>query len=237
MARQATTDRPLLPLRTFRSRNVTVANLVQVLAIAAMFGFQILTALYLQNVLGYGPLATGLALLPAAVLIGGVSLGLSARLNARFGERATLLAGLTLLTAALALLARLPVHADYALHLLPTMLLAGGGGLVLSGLTVLGMSGAGPEDAGAASGLFNTTQQVGAALGVAVLSSLATARADRLTADGHARAEALTAGFHLAFGTGAGLLAAALVVSAVLLRRPAPRSAAAGAPSSETPRP
>ncbi|WP_405011345.1 DHA2 family efflux MFS transporter permease subunit [Kitasatospora sp. NBC_01539] len=237
VARQATTDRPLLPLRTFRSRNVTVANLVQVLAIAAMFGFQILTALYLQNVLGYGPLATGLALLPAAVLIGGVSLGLSARLNARFGERATLLAGLTLLTAALALLARLPVHADYALHLLPTMLLAGGGGLVLSGLTVLGMSGAGPEDAGAASGLFNTTQQVGAALGVAVLSSLATARADRLTADGHARAEALTAGFHLAFGTGAGLLAAALVVSAVLLRRPAPRSAAAGAPSSETPRP
>ncbi|MFG3054407.1 DHA2 family efflux MFS transporter permease subunit [Kitasatospora sp. NPDC048239] len=216
--RQARAAHPLLPLRMFRSRNVSGANAVQVLAISGMFGFQILVALYLQNVLGYGAAATGLALLPAAVAIGGVSLLLSARLNARFGERNVLLAGLALLVAALGLLARLPADADYVVHLLPTMLLIGGGGLVLSGLTSLGMSGADAADAGTASGLFNTTQQVGAALGVAVLTTLAGARTASLTAAGHSSAEALTGGFRLAFAVAAALLALALVLAAVVLK-------------------
>ncbi|MFD9592325.1 DHA2 family efflux MFS transporter permease subunit [Kitasatospora sp. NPDC059973] len=218
LLRQARAAQPLLPLRMLRSRTVAGANVVQVLAISGMFGFQILLALYLQNVLGYGAAATGLAMLPAAVSIGAVSLFLSARLNARFGERNVLMAGLALLVAALGLLVRLPADADYAVHLLPTMLLIGGGGLVLSGLTALGMSGAGAADAGTASGLFNTTQQVGAALGVAVLTTLAAARTGTLSGAGHSAAEALTGGFRLAFAVAAGLLALALLVTAVVLK-------------------
>jgi EmrB/QacA subfamily drug resistance transporter len=144
--RQAKAADPLLPLRMFRSRNVSGANLIQILMVSALFGFQILIALYLQNVLGYGAAGTGLAMLPAAVMIGTLSLGFSARLNARFGERNVLLAGLALLVAALALLTRLPVHADYVVHLLPTMLLAGGFGLAISALTALGMSDADARD-------------------------------------------------------------------------------------------
>ncbi|KOV11519.1 DSBA oxidoreductase [Streptomyces sp. XY431] len=218
LVRQALAATPLLPLRMFRSRAVSTANAVQVLVIAGMFGFQVLVALYLQNVRGYGAAATGLAMLPAAVAIGAVSLLLSARLSARFGERAVLLAGLGLLVAALGLLTRLPADAGYLVDLLPTMLLVGGGGLVLSGLAALGMSGAGEEDAGTASGLFNTTQQVGAALGVAVLSTLATSRGDALAAAGRPEAEALTGGFRLAFTVAAGLLALAFAVTALLPR-------------------
>jgi EmrB/QacA subfamily drug resistance transporter len=225
VARQAAAARPLLPLRIFRSRNVSAANLVQVLAISAMFGFQILIALYLERVLGYGAARTGLAMLPAAVMIGVVSLGWSARLNARFGERRMLVTGLGLLAVALGLLTRLPAGGrpalgPYVVYLLPTMLLAGGGGLVLPAMTGLGMSAARPSDAGVVSGLFNTTQQVGAALGVAVLSTLAAGRSRDLLVSGHPAASALTGGFHLAFGVGAGLLAAAFVVAVLILRPP-----------------
>ncbi|MFJ6771103.1 DHA2 family efflux MFS transporter permease subunit [Kitasatospora sp. NPDC091257] len=218
LLRQARAAQPLLPLRMFRSRDVSGANAVQVLTISGMFGFQIMVALYLQQVLGYGAAATGLAMLPAAAAIGAVSLLLSARLSARFGERAVLLAGLAMLLAALGLLVRLPADADYVVHLLPTMLLIAGGGLVLSTLAVLGMSGAGPQDAGTASGLFNTTQQVGGALGVAVLGTLASGRTAALTAAGHPAADALAGGFRLAFAVAAGLLAVALLLAATVLR-------------------
>lgn len=223
--RRATT--PLLPLRMFRSRNVSGANVVQILLVSALFGFQVLIALYLQNVLGYGPAATGLAMLPAALAIGAVSLGLAAPLIARLGERTVLLTGLALLVAALGLLTRLPVDASYAVHLLPTMLLAGGFGLAISALTGLGMSDASPADAGVASGLFNTTQQVGGALGVAVLTTLAGSRTETLLADGASAPAALTDGFQLAFGIGTGLLVVAFVLAATVLRRPAPAAAAA----------
>ncbi|MFD3869039.1 MFS transporter [Streptomyces sp. NPDC058623] len=218
VVRQARTANPLMPLRIFRSRTVTGANLVQMLMVAALFSFQILVALHLQRVQGYGAAETGLAMLPAALAIGAVSLGVSARLNARFGERAVLLAGLALLVVGLALLTRLPVDADYVTDLLPVMLLASGFGLALPALTTLGMSGAGEEDAGLASGLFNTTQQIGMALGVAVLSTLAASRTEALTASGHGPAEALTGGYHLGFAVGAGLLIVATALAAGLLR-------------------
>jgi EmrB/QacA subfamily drug resistance transporter len=218
--RQATAAAPLLPLRTFRSRNVSVANLAQVLMVSALFGFQILITLYLQNVRGYGPARTGLALLPAAAMIAVVSLGLSARLAGRFGERNVLLAGIALLVVAIGLLTRLPADAGYLVDLLPTMLLAGGFGLAISAVTTLGMSGAGPGDAGVVSGLFNTAQQVGGALGVAVLSTFAAARANGLLAAGHDRAGALTSGFHVAFGIGTGLLVTAFILTAAFLRQP-----------------
>lgn len=111
VARRATAGTPLIPLRILRSRTVAGANLVQLLMVAALFSFQILVALYLQKVLGYGSARTGLAMLPAAVAIGAVSLGVSARLNARFGERRVLLTGLVMLVGVLGLLARVPVHA------------------------------------------------------------------------------------------------------------------------------
>ncbi|MFI5900566.1 MFS transporter [Streptomyces cyaneofuscatus] len=217
--RQATARTPLMPLRILRSRNVSGANVVQMLMVAALFSFQVIVALHLQKVLGYGAAATGLAMLPAAVVIGAVSLGLSARLVARLGERVVLLTGVGLLIAALGLLARVPVRAEYVTDLLPVMLLASGFGLALPALTSLGMSGAGEDDAGLASGLFNTTQQIGMALGVAVLSTLAAGRTEALTAAGHPSAEALTGGYRLAFTVGAALLVAAFAVAFLVLRR------------------
>jgi EmrB/QacA subfamily drug resistance transporter len=225
LIRQATARSPLMPLRIFRSRNVSGANLAQMLALSAMFAFQILVALYMQKVLGYGALDTGLAMLPAAVAIGGVSLFVSARLNTRFGERAVLLAGLALLFGAMGWLTRVPVDANYVTDLLPGMLLIAGGGLVLPALATLGMSGAGADDAGLASGLFNTTQQVGMATGVAVLSTLAASCTEELLSAGESQAAALTGGYQLAFGTAAALLAAAFTVALIVLRQPRPDTA------------
>ncbi|WP_406318970.1 MFS transporter [Streptosporangium sp. NBC_01639] len=227
VVRQATAARPLLPLRVFRSRNVWGANLIQMLMLAAMFSFQILIALYMQNVLAYGASATGLAMLPAALAIGALSLGFSARLISRFGERTILLTGLVLLLAARLLLIRVPVDGAYAVDLLPVMLLSGGFGLAMPALTALGMSGARPADAGAASGLFNTTQQIGAALGVAALSTLAASRTEHLAAEGQRMASALTDGFQLAFSVGAVLLTAAIVLTVVVLRKPTAETGAA----------
>ncbi|WP_440069703.1 DHA2 family efflux MFS transporter permease subunit [Streptosporangium sp. OZ121] len=224
--RQATARTPLMPLRILRSRNVSGANLVQILTLSAMFAFQIIVALYMQKVLGYGALDTGLAMLPAAVAIGGVSLFLSARLNTRFGERAVLLAGLVLLFGAMGWLTRVPVNANYVTDLLPVMLLIAGGGLVLPALTTLGMSGARADDAGLASGLFNTTQQIGMAVGVAVLSTLAARRTGELLSAGESEAAALTGGYHLAFGVAAALLLAAFTVALVVLRQPRPDTTA-----------
>ncbi|MFF3437860.1 MFS transporter [Streptosporangium sp. NPDC002721] len=226
VARQATARTPLMPLRILRSRNVSGANLVQILTLSAMFAFQIIVALHMQKVLGYGALDTGLAMLPAAVAIGGVSLFLSARLNTRFGERAVLLAGLVLLFGAMGWLTRVPVDADYVTDLLPVMLLVAGAGLVLPALTALGMSGAGADDAGLASGLFNTTQQIGMATGVAVLSTLAAWRTGELLTAGESGAAALTGGYRLAFGIAAALLLAAFTVALVVLRQPGPGTAA-----------
>ncbi|MFD1545577.1 DHA2 family efflux MFS transporter permease subunit [Nonomuraea guangzhouensis] len=223
VVRQATAGTPLMPLRIFHSRNVSGANLVQMLALSAMFSFQIIVALFMQKVLGYTALETGLAMLPAAVAIGGISLFVSARLNTRFGERPVLLVGLALLLGAMGWLTRVPVTADYVTDLLPVMLLIAGGGLVLPALTTLGMSGAKADDAGLASGLFNTTQQVGMAIGVAVLSTLAASRTEELLSAGQSQAVALTGGYTVAFTISAALLVAAFIVALTVLRQPNPK--------------
>ncbi|MEV3926008.1 MFS transporter [Actinomadura coerulea] len=227
VVRQSRAATPLMPLRILRSRNVSGAYVVQLLTLSAMFSFQVIVALYMQQVLGYSALGTGLAMLPAAVSIGAVSLLASARLSNRFGERFVLVAGLVLLIGAMAWLTTVPVDADYVTDLLPVFVLIAGGGLVLPSLTGLGMSSARPEDAGLASGLFNTVQQVGMALGVAVMTTLAASRVESLRADGRDTAAALTGGYHLAFTVSAGLLVAALAVSLLVLRRPAPVAGAA----------
>jgi EmrB/QacA subfamily drug resistance transporter len=219
VVREATAARPPVPLRIFRSRNVTTANLVLGLMVAGLLGMFFLGALFLQRVLGYGALDVGLAFLPVALAIGTLSLGVSARLIVRFGARATLLPGLALAAAGLAVFQRAPVDATYLRDLLPAMLLIGlGAGLAFPALTSLAMSGATPSEAGLASGLFNTTQQVGAALGLAVLATLSATRTADLRASGDGTDAALTGGYHLAFAIAALLVVAALALALALLR-------------------
>jgi EmrB/QacA subfamily drug resistance transporter len=216
--RQARIPNPLMPLRLFRSRNVAGANLIQALFVSGMFGMFFLGALYMQRVLGYDALEVGLAFLPVTVVIGTLSLGFSERLNMRFGPRATLIPSLVFIGVALLLFARAPVDATYLTDLLPVMLLLGvGAGLAFPALMTLSMSGATPSDAGLASGLVNTTLQVGGAIGLAVLTTLATERSDGLRADGEVLGTALNSGYHLAYVIGAVLVAAALVVALTVL--------------------
>jgi MFS family permease len=217
-ARQAAARTPLLPPRVLASRNVIGANLAQLLVIGAAMGFQVIVTLYLQRALGFGPAAAGLGLAPTAVAIAVVSLGASARLTARFGARRLLLAGVVMITATLALLTQVPANAGYATRLLPLFVLFGiGGGLTLPAVTALGMSGATDADAGVISGLFNTVQQVGGALGLALLTALAASRTGAGTS-----AQALTSGYHLAWAAGAVLGGASAVVAAAVLREPRP---------------
>ena len=236
VARQATAANPLLPLRIFRSRNVTGANVTQFLMVAGMFGMFFSGVLLMQRVLGYDAIETGLAFLPVSLGIGLLSLGFSARLNLRYGERAVLLPGLALIVAGLAWLTRVPVDAGYAVDLMPAMVLLGvGAGLSFPALSTLAMSGATASDAGLASGLLNTTVQVGGAVGLAVLATLSTEHTAGRLADGESTASALTSGYQLAFTVAAVLLVAAVVVAAAVLRPPAkePQEAAAGAPAYE----
>ena len=182
-----------------------------------------LGSLYLERVLGYDPLEIGLAFLPVALAIGILSLGFSERLVMRFGAKPVLLVGLVLIEAGLVLFALSPVHSSYLGDLLAPMLLLGvGAGLSFPSLMGLAMSSATAQDSGLASGLVNTSLQVGGALGLAVLATLSSTRTDNLLASGSSPDAALTSGFHLAFWIGAGLLTAALAVTTVVLRsRPA----------------
>jgi EmrB/QacA subfamily drug resistance transporter len=219
IARQARTASPLVPLRIFRSRNVSGSNVIQMLMVAGLFGMFFLSVLYLQRVLGYDAIETGLAFLPVSVLIGVLSLGFSARLNTRFGAKATLIPGLVLLAAALALFARVPVDGSYLSDLLPSMVMFGiGAGLSFPSLMTLAMSGATRSDAGLASGLVNTSLQVGGALGLAILATLATSRTEDLLANGESTASALTDGYQLAFIVAAGLVVAAIGIALTVLR-------------------
>jgi len=229
-ARQATASAPLLPLRILAAREVIGANLAQVLVIGAAFGFQVLITLYTQRVLGYSPAASGLALVPTAAVIGAVSVGCSARLSTRFGARTVLVAGLALILAALALLSRIPVGGHYLADMLPALMVFGlGGGLTLPALVTLGMSGATQADAGLVSGLFNTSQQAGAAGGVALLSTVAAARTANLERAHLAAAVALTHGYQLAFLLGAAMTGGALLLAVTVLR-PAASSSLSIAP-------
>jgi EmrB/QacA subfamily drug resistance transporter len=219
VARQQRTPNPLVPLRIFRSRNVSGANAVQVLMVAGLFGMFFLGVLFLQRVLGYGAIETGLAFLPVSLLIGLVSLEVSPRLNTRFGARATLVPGLLLASAGLALFARAPVDASYAADVLPTMILLGlGAGLSFPSLMTLAMSGATRSDSGLASGLVNTSLQVGGAVGLSILATVAATRTETLQAAGDSEALALTGGYHLAFLIAAGLVLGAVGLAATMLR-------------------
>jgi EmrB/QacA subfamily drug resistance transporter len=222
--RQARIPNPLMPLRLFRSRNVAGSNVLQALLVAGMFGMFFLGALYLQRVLGYSPLEVGLAFLPTTIVMGSLSLGLSERLIMRFGPRNTLIPGVCLVVVALLLFARTPVDGNYLTDLLPPFLLIGVGvGTSFPAIMTLAMSGATPEDAGLASGLVNTSMQVGGSIGLAVLATLSTERTNSLLADGEGQLQALNAGYHVAYLIGAGLAAIAVAIAIFVLRAPSTR--------------
>jgi len=203
---------------------------VQVVVVAGMFGMFFMGTLYLERVLGFNPLQIGFAFLPATIVMGVFSAGLSARVTQRFGARKTLIAALLFILAGLLLFARVPVDGSYAVDVLaPVILIGVGAGLAFPSLMQLAMSGATPEDAGLASGLVNTTAQVGGALGLAVLATLATTRTENLLDSGTSAASALTDGYQLAFIVGAGLVLAGIAIAVTVLREQAPAGAHAHA--------
>jgi EmrB/QacA subfamily drug resistance transporter len=226
--RQARIEKPLMPLRLFRSRNVSGANIVIALLVVGMFGIFFLGALYMQLVLGYSPLEVGLAFLPGTLVMGTLSLGYTDRINMRFGPRNVLITGLALLLVAMLLFLRTPVDGNYLTDLFPTMIFFGfGAGVAFPALMMLAMSGATPQDAGLASGLVNTAGQVGGAIGLAVLATISTERTSTLLAEGKSMAEALNGGFHLAYAVGAALTAVAIVTAVTVLRSQSPAAMAA----------
>jgi EmrB/QacA subfamily drug resistance transporter len=219
VARQARVANPLMPLRLFRSRNVAGANVVQTLLVVGLFGMFFLGALYLQQILGYDALEVGLAFLPATIVMGAMSLRLSGPIAMRFGPRTTLIGALAAIGAGQLLFTLTPVDGAYVTDIMPAMVLMGiGAGLAFPTLMGLAMSGATPSDSGLASGLVNTSVQVGGAVGLAVLATLAAERTDGLLATGESSAAALNGGFHLAYLIGAVLVAVAIVIAAWVFR-------------------
>jgi EmrB/QacA subfamily drug resistance transporter len=219
---EARVGSPLVPLRLFRLRNIAVSNVVAVLWAGSMFAWFFLSALYLQLVLGYSPLEVGLAFLPGNLVMGALSIGLSAKLVMRFGIRPPLAVGLLLAALGLLLFARAPVDGNFLVDVLPAMILLGlGAGMAFNPVLLAAMSDVEPQEAGLASGVVNTSFMMGGALGLAVLASLAASRTDTLAASGDSPLEALTGGYHLAFLAGAIFALVAAGLGAFLLRAPA----------------
>jgi EmrB/QacA subfamily drug resistance transporter len=222
---EARVSAPLMPLGLFKLRNLAVSNVVGILWAGAMFAWFFLSALYLQLVLGYSPLQVGLAFLPGNLVMGALSVGLSAKLVMRFGIRPPLAAGLLLAGLGLLLFARAPVDGNYVVDVLPSMILLGiGAGIAFNPVLLAAMGDVEPSEAGLASGIVNTSFMMGGALGLAVLASLAASRTDTLAAAGDDELAALTGGYHLAFLVGAIFAIAAAAIGALLLR-PSPMDA------------
>src|SRR5688572_1159604 len=213
-------ESPLVPLRLFRRRNIAVSNVVGVLWAGAMFAWFFLSALYLQLVLGYSPLEVGLAFLPGNLIMGIMSISLSAMLVMRFGIRLPLAVGLSLAGVGLLLFARAPVDGNFVVDVLPAMILLGlGAGMAFNPVLLAAMSDVEPTEAGLASGVVNTSFMMGGALGLAVLASLAASRTDTLLASGVSEVAALTGGYHVAFFVGAVFAFGAAALGGVLLRQ------------------
>jgi EmrB/QacA subfamily drug resistance transporter len=220
---EARVTSPLVPLRLFRQRNLATSNGIGVLWAAAMFAWFFLSALYLQLVLGYSPLEVGLAFLPANVIMGAFSVGLSAKLVMRFGIRTPLATGLLLAAAGLVLFARAPVDGNFLVDVLPSMILLGcGAGMAFNPVLLAAMSDVEPSESGLASGVVNTSFMMGGALGLAILASLAASRTDDRLAAGEGELAALASGYHIAFLVGALFAVVAAVLAATMLRAEVP---------------
>jgi EmrB/QacA subfamily drug resistance transporter len=210
---------PLMPLGMFRRRNLSVASVAGILWAGAMFAWFFLSALYMQLVLGYSPLKVGLGFLPGNLVMGFLSIAVSAKLVMRYGVRIPLAVGLAAAGLGLLLFARAPVDGGYVMDVLPGMILLGfGAGIAFNPVLFAAMSEVKPEESGLASGIVNTSFMMGGALGLAVLASVAASRTSHLEASGHSTAAALTGGYHVAFVVGALFAAAAAAIGATLLR-------------------
>ena len=216
---------PLIRLGIFRMRSLSGSNAAMLLVASGLFAMFYFASLYMQEILGYGPLKAGVAFVPftLGIIIGA---GASQALIRRIGIRIVVFTGITMGTAGLLYFARLPAHGSYVPDLLPTIAVVSiGMGMTFVPLTLLATTNVERADAGLASGLFNTSQQVGGALGLAILSTLAASRTSNLLGGGGGgssvavRDSALTSGYHVAFAVGAGMLLAALVVLAVTIRK------------------
>jgi EmrB/QacA subfamily drug resistance transporter len=214
---------PLVPLRLFRLRNLSTANLIGILWATSMFAWFFLCALYLQQVLGYSPLEVGLAFLPANLVMAVCSLSLSSRLIIRYGIKPPLVLGLALAAGGLLLLARAPTNGEYLVNVLPGMLLLGlGAGMAFNPVLVAAMNDVDPSESGLASGIVNTSFMMGGALGLAIISSLASYHRDYLVDTGLAPLAALSGGYGMAFLAGALLALTASLIGAVFLHKDIP---------------
>jgi len=224
---------PLMPLHLLKLRNLATANVIAILWSAGMFAWFVITALYLQRVLGYDPLEVGLAFIPADLVMGVFSVSLSARLVMKLGIRTPLWMGLAVAALGLALIAQAPVDGRYLVHVLPGMLLLGaGGGMAFNPLLLAAMNDTDESQAGLASGIVNTAFMMGGALGLAVLASLADARTAAELAGGASARDALNDGYQLAFGIGAVMTLLGAVIGGVWLRpRLTPRGAEQPSPA------
>jgi EmrB/QacA subfamily drug resistance transporter len=233
--REATAKTPLIPLRVFKSRNLSGANTIQALLVAGMFGVFFLGALYMEQILGYTPLQIGLAYLPMTLIMGTISLKFSEPLIMRFGAKRLLAPSLSLIAIGLLWFARAPVEGNYWTDVFPTMIIMGFGiGPSFPAIMTLAMSDSTDEDAGLASGLINTSAQIGGALGLAVLATMSATRTNHLLADGEAQIAALVGGFRVAFLIGAGCLIAAVGVSLTVIKG-VPAMSPHGAPTDAEP--
>jgi EmrB/QacA subfamily drug resistance transporter len=216
---EARVSTPLMPLRLLRNRNLTAVSVAGVLWSAGMFACFFSTTLYLQSVLGYSALRTGLAFLPMNLIMSALSAGAAARLVARLGVKPPLVTGLLLAAAGLALLGRAPVGGHFATDVLPGAILLGvGAGTALAPLLLAATSNVKADEAGLASGMANTSFMLGGALGLAVLADLASSRTSHLLTAGAGNLTALTGGYHAAFLGGAACAALAALLCACWLR-------------------
>jgi predicted MFS family arabinose efflux permease len=221
-----------VPLALLKLRNLAISNVVGVLWAAAMFAWFFFAALYLQQVLGYGPMQVGLAFLPTSIVMAFCSLRLSDRLVMRFGIRPPLVVGLALATASLLLFSRAPVGGTFATDVLPSMLLLGAGaGIAFNPVLLAAMGDVEPHESGLASGVVNTSFMMGGALGLAVFVSLADWRTGGLLAAGETQVAAMNGGFQLAFLAGG--VSAALAALGGLALRVAAADKAEQAPATE----
>jgi EmrB/QacA subfamily drug resistance transporter len=228
---------PIMPLRILRLRMLMGSSLVRGLLVTGMFSAFFLGSLYLERVLGYDAIETGLAFMPLTVAIGVMSMGVSAKAMARFGALRTLTTGLITIVAGLLLLGNQGLHASYFPGLFFAFLLIGfGAGASFMPLLTVGMADAPRRDAGLASGIVNVSVQLFGAIGLATLGTIATDHTKKLTAKGYSLESALTGGYHLAYLVGAAAVAVGVIVALLVLRPPASTAPQeAGSDLEETP--
>jgi EmrB/QacA subfamily drug resistance transporter len=218
---EARVSNPIMPLRIFAVPGLASSSLIRGLLITGMYATFFVGVLYLEHILGYGVLQTGVAFLPQTLVLAALSLGPTAWLVTRFGPRLPLLVGLLLGAIGLFVLAQAGPHAHYFPEILIAFLLMGAGaGLAFMPLLTIAMAHVPLADAGLASGIVNTSLQLSAAVGVAVLGTIATDRTRTLVAHGVGHTDALLGGYHLALTIGAASVATAIIAALLLLREP-----------------